>query len=230
MLKTDYKNYIPPESGIEYQLETTPDGKTIITDVTEYLQEGDQWTAGIINETNRAVNESIPRNGADDITGPLVPADDNTVDIGSEGKRFRNIYGSLKGNADTATNANYATRAGNADTATRATSANVAEGRLTAATGYTVSNVRLFRDLSGTITLSFMAQKSSGNITTGEVVANLPVGFRPPGTTILGAGAQMDGSILRMEAYYDGRIVAITGKAASDPLVAVNASFSTVLP
>lgn len=55
-LRTDLKNWVAPATGVEYQLDQTPAGNTQITDVTQYTQEGDSWTAELMNETNAAVN------------------------------------------------------------------------------------------------------------------------------------------------------------------------------
>ncbi len=57
-LKTDYKDYIPPESGKRYI--TTTDyfaGYSTIQDATEYTQEGDTFSgANDINTTNNTIN------------------------------------------------------------------------------------------------------------------------------------------------------------------------------
>lgn len=50
-----YKDWIPPEDGKTYQLESTPDGKTKIKDVTSYQQEGDSWGAGDANNLMRSI-------------------------------------------------------------------------------------------------------------------------------------------------------------------------------
>lgn len=55
-LKTDYKDYIPPESGKRYIITTNSQGYSTIQDTTEYTQEGDTFGAGDINATNNAVN------------------------------------------------------------------------------------------------------------------------------------------------------------------------------
>lgn len=55
-LKTDYKDYIPPESGKRYIITTNSQGYSTIQDATEYTQEGDTFGAGDINATNNAVN------------------------------------------------------------------------------------------------------------------------------------------------------------------------------
>ena len=55
-LKTDYKDYIPPESGKRYIITTDSQGYSTIQDATEYTQEGDTFGAGDINATNNAVN------------------------------------------------------------------------------------------------------------------------------------------------------------------------------
>ena len=55
-LKTDYKDYIPPEGGKRYIITTDAQGYSTIQDATEYTQEGDAFGAGDINATNTAVN------------------------------------------------------------------------------------------------------------------------------------------------------------------------------
>ena len=55
-LKTDYKDYIPPESPKRYIITTNSQGYSTIQDATEYTQEGDTFGAGDINATNNAVN------------------------------------------------------------------------------------------------------------------------------------------------------------------------------
>ena len=58
MLKTDYKEDIF-EGNRKYQLSQDPDGKTEISDVTVYTQEGDPFGARDINETNTAINSLL---------------------------------------------------------------------------------------------------------------------------------------------------------------------------
>lgn len=55
-LKTDYKDYIPPESGKRYIITTDSQGYSTIQDATEYTQEGDTFGANDINATNGAIN------------------------------------------------------------------------------------------------------------------------------------------------------------------------------
>ena len=55
-LKTDYKDYIPPEGGKRYIITTDAQGYSTIQDATEYTQEGDAFGAGDINATNTTVN------------------------------------------------------------------------------------------------------------------------------------------------------------------------------
>lgn len=55
-LKTDYKDYIPPESGKKYNITTDSLGFSTIKDVTEYSQVGDTFGANDINATNSEVN------------------------------------------------------------------------------------------------------------------------------------------------------------------------------
>ena len=55
-LKTDYKDYIPPESGKRYIINTDSQGYSTIQDATEYTQEGDTFGANDINTTNNTIN------------------------------------------------------------------------------------------------------------------------------------------------------------------------------
>ena len=54
-LKTDYKDYIPPESGKRYIITTDSQGYSTIQDATEYTQEGDTFGANDINTTNNTI-------------------------------------------------------------------------------------------------------------------------------------------------------------------------------
>ena len=55
-LKTDYKDFIPPESGKRYIITTDSQGYSTIQDATEYTQEGDTFGASDINTTNDTIN------------------------------------------------------------------------------------------------------------------------------------------------------------------------------
>lgn len=55
-LKTDYKDYIPPDEGVRWRIAANTDGSSSIEDITRYQQEGDRFTAGALNATNTAVN------------------------------------------------------------------------------------------------------------------------------------------------------------------------------
>ena len=55
-LKTDYKDYIPPESGKRYIITTDSQGYSTIQDATEYTQEWDTFGANDINTTNNTIN------------------------------------------------------------------------------------------------------------------------------------------------------------------------------
>lgn len=58
-LKTDYKEDVLATSNAKrkYNMITNDDGTVSFEDVTEYLQEGDSYGAGDINETNSVVND-----------------------------------------------------------------------------------------------------------------------------------------------------------------------------
>ena len=45
----EYKNFVPPDTGKAYQISGNADGTSKITDVTQYLSEGDTWTAADAN-------------------------------------------------------------------------------------------------------------------------------------------------------------------------------------
>ena len=71
-LKTDYKDYIPPESGKRYIITTDSQGYSTIQDATEYTQEGDTFGANDINTTNNTINnltaadvEALPITGGE---------------------------------------------------------------------------------------------------------------------------------------------------------------------
>ena len=69
-LKTDYKDYIPPESGKRYIITTDFQGYSTIQDATEYTQEGDTFGANDINTTNNTINNLTAADvGALPITG-----------------------------------------------------------------------------------------------------------------------------------------------------------------
>ena len=55
-LKTDYKDYLPPETGRQFRITDAGSGLSAIEDATEYLQQGDTFGAEDINATNRQVN------------------------------------------------------------------------------------------------------------------------------------------------------------------------------
>ena len=55
-LKTDYKDYIPPESGKRYIITTDSQRYSTIQSATEYTQEGDTFGANDINTTNNTIN------------------------------------------------------------------------------------------------------------------------------------------------------------------------------
>lgn len=56
-LKTDYKNDIY-DGEKQYEIREGSDGKSTITDVTQYTTEGDTFGAEDINKTNAQVNEN----------------------------------------------------------------------------------------------------------------------------------------------------------------------------
>lgn len=56
-LKTDYKDFIPPETGKKYKITTDSLGFSTIEDVTDYTQTGDTFGASDINTTNSTINE-----------------------------------------------------------------------------------------------------------------------------------------------------------------------------
>lgn len=45
----EYKNFVPPDTGKAYRISGNADGTSKITDVTQYLFEGDTWTAADAN-------------------------------------------------------------------------------------------------------------------------------------------------------------------------------------
>ena len=55
-LKTDYKDFIPPETGKKYKITTDSLGFSTIEDVTDYTQTGDTFGASDINTTNQTID------------------------------------------------------------------------------------------------------------------------------------------------------------------------------
>ena len=55
-MRTNYKDYIPSTSQKQYQMTDNPNGTVSLTDVTEYTQEGDKFSAGILNELSQNAN------------------------------------------------------------------------------------------------------------------------------------------------------------------------------
>ena len=53
----EFLDQVPPESGRVYEVSSTPDGKTIIKDVTVYQQDGTPWTAA---DAAQAINGLPP--------------------------------------------------------------------------------------------------------------------------------------------------------------------------
>ena len=52
-MRTDYKDYIPSNSQKQYQMTDNPNGTVSLTDVTDYTQEGDRFSAGVLNELSQ---------------------------------------------------------------------------------------------------------------------------------------------------------------------------------
>lgn len=81
-----YRNFVPPAEGKAYQISANPDGSSKISDVTQYLEVGDNWSAADANQIWEALEDITPAgigaapavhagqhasNGSD----PLSPAD-----------------------------------------------------------------------------------------------------------------------------------------------------------
>lgn len=75
-LKTDYKNYIPDANGRVYSITQNAQGKSVITDETNYTQVGDNYGANDINATNQEVNNLV--NKLTSVITITIPADDTT--------------------------------------------------------------------------------------------------------------------------------------------------------
>lgn len=58
-LKTDYKDFIPPDTGRRWKITQQDDGSVIIEDITEYQQEGDTLGANDMNSIGTEVNSHI---------------------------------------------------------------------------------------------------------------------------------------------------------------------------
>lgn len=71
-LKTDYKNYIPDANGRVYSITQNAQGKSVITDETNYIQRGDNFGANDINAITTEINK------INKITTITIPADDTT--------------------------------------------------------------------------------------------------------------------------------------------------------
>lgn len=71
-LKTDYKNYIPDANGRVYSITQNAQGKSVITDETNYTQVGDNFGANDINAITTAINK------LNKIVSITIPADTTT--------------------------------------------------------------------------------------------------------------------------------------------------------
>lgn len=71
-LKTDYKNYIPDANGRVYSITQNAQGKSVITDETNYAQVGDNFGANDINAITTAINK------LNKIVSITIPANDST--------------------------------------------------------------------------------------------------------------------------------------------------------
>lgn len=57
MLRTDYKDDLFDGSR-KYRMVNNADGTVSFTDETEYTQQGDNYSAALVNEQNEAINSS----------------------------------------------------------------------------------------------------------------------------------------------------------------------------
>ena len=57
MLRTDYKDDLF-EGSRKYRMTTNADGTVSFTDETEYIQQGDNYSAALVNAQNEAINSS----------------------------------------------------------------------------------------------------------------------------------------------------------------------------
>jgi hypothetical protein len=64
---------------------------------------------------------------------------------------------------------------------------------------------------SNLVTVRFLVVKSSGTIANGEVIANLPVGFRPSSTVYFGGAIFGTGAPIAFSVGSDGNIAALVG-------------------
>ena len=78
-LKTNYKDYLPPETGRKFKITDAGSGLSSIEDATEYLQQGDTFGAEDINATNRQVNALCAGYTAAETAMPYVWLDGKTV-------------------------------------------------------------------------------------------------------------------------------------------------------
>ncbi len=96
-LKTDYKDYLPPETGRKFRITDAGGGLSAIEDATAYLQQGDTFGAEDINATNRQVNALCAGYSAAETAMPFTWVDGKTI--------YRRVYTLAKSDftADTAT-------------------------------------------------------------------------------------------------------------------------------
>lgn len=78
-LKTNYKDYLPPETGRKFKITDAGSGFSSIEDATEYLQQGDTFGAEDINATNRQVNALCAGYATAETAMPYTWVDGKTV-------------------------------------------------------------------------------------------------------------------------------------------------------
>lgn len=89
-LRTNFKDWIPDANGLLYTIAAVLGGKSSITDVSNYTQRGDEWTASILNDTNIEVNrlsllveQMIHRldNTPNPVTGAMEPYEQSLLSL-----------------------------------------------------------------------------------------------------------------------------------------------------
>lgn len=82
-----YKNFVPPDTGKAYQITGNPNGTSKITDVTEYISEGDNWTAADANMIWDGIEEAIREiEEIDCIPNSAKGAAGGVASLGTDGK------------------------------------------------------------------------------------------------------------------------------------------------
>jgi len=78
-----YRNYVPPDEGKSYSISSNPNGTSKITDVTKYLQQGDDWTANDANAVWDELEGKLSSGGTAAAASKLATARTIQTNLGS---------------------------------------------------------------------------------------------------------------------------------------------------